>query len=69
VVGAFHGSDVSSLWRRVRRAAYAVVLILTTLIVGGAYDARRRLPDLRAWHRIHLDEMTAATLHDRFTFP
>ena len=59
---------MSSLWRWGRRAVYAVVLILITLIVGGAYDARRRLPDLKEWHRIRLDEMTAATLDDRFTF-
>jgi alpha-beta hydrolase superfamily lysophospholipase len=59
---------VSSLWRWGRRAVYAVVLVLMTLIVGGAYDARRRLPDLKEWHRIRLDEMTAATLDDRFTF-
>jgi alpha-beta hydrolase superfamily lysophospholipase len=60
---------MSALWRWGRRAGYAVLLILLTLIVGGAYDARRRLPDLEAWHRIRLDEMTAATLDDTFTFP
>jgi alpha-beta hydrolase superfamily lysophospholipase len=44
------------------------MLVLLTLIIGGAYDARRRLPDLNAWHRIRLDEMTASTLDNRFTF-
>ena len=60
---------MTSLWRWLRRAIYAVVLVLITLIVGGGCDARRRLPDLEAWHRVSLDEMTAATLDDRFTFP
>ena len=59
---------MTSLWRWLRRAVYAVVLVLITLIVGGGCDARRRLPDLKAWHRVSLDEMTAATLDDRFTF-
>jgi alpha-beta hydrolase superfamily lysophospholipase len=60
---------VSSLWRWGRRVVYAVGLILITLIVGGGYDARRRHPDLKAWHRIALDEMTASTLDEQFTFP
>ncbi len=60
---------MSSLWRWGRRIVYAVGLVVMTLIVGGAYDARRRHPDLKAWHRISLDEMTASTLDDRFTFP
>jgi hypothetical protein len=33
---------VSSLWRWGRRAAYAVVLVLVTLIVGGAFLNGRR---------------------------
>jgi alpha-beta hydrolase superfamily lysophospholipase len=28
------------------------VLVFATLVVGGALDARRRLPDLEPWHRI-----------------
>jgi alpha-beta hydrolase superfamily lysophospholipase len=60
---------VSTFWRWLRRALYAVVLVLLTLVVGGACDARRRHPDLKAWHRTSLDEMTASTLDDQFTFP
>ena len=52
--------SLAALWRWLRRAVYAVVLVLITLIVGGACDARRRLPDLSAWHRVRLDDMTAA---------
>jgi alpha-beta hydrolase superfamily lysophospholipase len=59
---------VSSLWRWGRRAAYSVALVLVTLVVGGAWDANRRLPDLKPWHRVRLDDMTAAVLDDRFTF-
>ena len=40
-----------------------------TLIVGGAYDARRRLPDLKPWHRLVLDDLNASSLDDSFTFP
>ena len=60
--------SLAALWRWTRRAIYAVALVLLTLIVGGACDARRRLPDLSAWHRVRLDDMTAATLDDRATF-
>jgi pimeloyl-ACP methyl ester carboxylesterase len=58
----------AAIWRWVRRAVYAVALILITLIVGGGCDARRRLPDLSPWHRVRLDDMTASTLDDRATF-
>ena len=61
--------SVTTFWRWLRRALYAVVLVLLTLIVGGGCDARRRLPDLKSWHRVGLDEMTASTLDDQFTFP
>ena len=60
---------MTTFWRWLRRALYAVVLVLLTLIVGGGCDARRRLPDLKAWHRVGLDEVTASTLDDQFTFP
>ena len=60
---------MKTLWRWARRAVYAVVLVLLTLVVGGAFDARRRLPELDPWHRIRLDELTAATLNDTFTLP
>jgi alpha-beta hydrolase superfamily lysophospholipase len=50
------------------RAAFAVVLVLATLIVGGAYDARWRLPELKPWHRLGLDDLEASELDDRFTW-
>jgi alpha-beta hydrolase superfamily lysophospholipase len=63
---------VSWLLKWGRRAIIAlvlvVVLVLTTLVVGGAYDARRRLPDLKAWHHLTLDDLSASDLNDRFTF-
>lgn len=57
------------LWRLARRVALAAVLVLLTLIVGGALDARWRLPDLKAWHRVRLDDVRASTLNDTFTVP
>ena len=59
---------MTSLWRWVRRAAFAAVVVVLTLIIGGAYDARRRHPDLKPWHRVSLDDLSASTLDDRFTF-
>jgi alpha-beta hydrolase superfamily lysophospholipase len=59
---------VTSLWRWARRAAFATVLVFITLIVGGAFDARRRLPDLKPWHRVSFDDVSASTLDDHFTF-
>ena len=35
-----------------RRLAVAVVLVWATLVVGGAFGARSRLPDLKPWHRL-----------------
>ena len=61
--------DMGWLWRLARRAALAAVLVLLTLIVGGALDARWRLPDLKAWHRVRLDDVRASTLNDTFTVP
>jgi len=59
---------VSKLWRWVRLLIGAVVLVLLALIVGGGFDARRRLPDLKPWHRVHLDDVTASELDRGFTF-
>ena len=56
------------LRRWILRAALALILVLGTLIVGGAYNARLRLPDLKPWHRIMLRDVTASDLHDGFTF-
>jgi alpha-beta hydrolase superfamily lysophospholipase len=49
------------------RAALATILVLLTLILGGAFEARWRLPDLKAWHRLRLDDVQASDLDDRFT--
>src|SRR4026208_27591 len=38
--------------RWVVRLAWSVLLIFATIAIGGALDARRRLPDLQPWHRI-----------------
>jgi alpha-beta hydrolase superfamily lysophospholipase len=46
----------------------AVFLVIGALIVGGGFDARRRLPDLKPWHRAHLADVTAAELGQAFTF-
>ena len=50
------------------RAVLLVVLVLLTLIVGGAYEARWRNPDLKAWHVLELDDLRASDLDDGFTF-
>ena len=33
------------------RLASAVLIVFATIVIGGALDARRRLPDLEPWHR------------------
>ena len=44
------------------RAFWAAVLIFATVVVGGAVDARRRLPDLEPWHRYVPADATASDL-------
>ena len=56
------------LSRWLLRAVLLVVFVLVVLIVGGAYDARWRLPDLKAWHRLKLNDVKAAEVDERFTF-
>src|SRR5688500_5643852 len=34
------------------RLTWCVALVFATIVIGGALDARRRLPDLQPWHRI-----------------
>ena len=34
------------------RLAWSVALVFATIVIGGALDARRRLPDLQPWHRV-----------------
>ena len=44
------GREVIRRW--LARLAWAAVIVLATIVIGGALDARRRLPDLEPWHRI-----------------
>jgi alpha-beta hydrolase superfamily lysophospholipase len=44
------------------RAAWAAALIAATVVIGGGVSARRRLPDLEAWHRHVPADATAADL-------
>ena len=48
--------------RWVARLAWTVAVIFATLVIGGALDARRRLPDLEPWHRIALQDAGVADL-------
>jgi hypothetical protein len=46
----------------------ALALIVATIVIGGAVDARYRLPDLQPWHRYApTSEVRAADIDDRFT--
>lgn len=50
-----------------RRAAEWLAIILVTVVLLRAFEARR-LPDLKPWHRfVPQKELTAAELNDRFT--
>jgi len=44
------------------RAFWAAVLIFATVVIGAAVSARRRLPDLEAWHRYVPADATASDL-------
>jgi alpha-beta hydrolase superfamily lysophospholipase len=46
----------------------AALLIATTLVVGGALDARRRHPDLKPWHQMVPNDLTASEMDDTFDF-
>jgi alpha-beta hydrolase superfamily lysophospholipase len=67
------GAPATRPWRRrlLRWSVWtvaALALIVATVIVGGAVDARRRLPDLQPWHRYSpTSEVRAAEIDDRFT--
>jgi alpha-beta hydrolase superfamily lysophospholipase len=50
------------LKRWIVRAIWAAGLIVGTLVIGGAVDARRRLPDLEPWHRYVPADATASDL-------
>jgi alpha-beta hydrolase superfamily lysophospholipase len=49
------------------RLLWSLALIFATIVVGGALDARRRLPDLEPWHRIVPRDFRAADLTPRST--
>jgi alpha-beta hydrolase superfamily lysophospholipase len=59
---------VAWLKRWTFRAVLVALLAFATLIIGGAYDARWRLPDLSPWHQVKLKDLTASELNERFTF-
>jgi len=44
------------------RAFWAAVLVFATVVIGGAVDARRRLPDLETWHSHVPADATASDL-------
>jgi alpha-beta hydrolase superfamily lysophospholipase len=46
---------------------WSAVLIFATIAIGGALDARRRLPDLEPWHRIVPPDFRAADLTPQST--
>jgi alpha-beta hydrolase superfamily lysophospholipase len=50
------------------RLAWSAVLVFATIVIGGALDARRRLPDLQPWHRIVPRDFRAADLTPGSTF-
>ena len=53
---------MSHVKRWLVRILWSAALIFATVVVGGAVDARRRLPDLEAWHRYVPADATAAEL-------
>jgi alpha-beta hydrolase superfamily lysophospholipase len=66
-----HVTDSRGVRRAVRRwavrLAWSAGLVFATIVVGGALDARRRLPDLEPWHRIVPRDARAADLTPRST--
>ena len=46
------------------RAVWTALLIVATVVIGGAVSARRRLPDLQSWHRYVPSDATAANLEN-----
>jgi alpha-beta hydrolase superfamily lysophospholipase len=59
------GREVIRRW--LARLAWAVVIVFATIVIGGALDARRRLPDLEPWHRIVPRDARAADLTPQST--
>jgi predicted alpha/beta-fold hydrolase len=58
---------MKGLWKLLRRAVEWLAIILVTIVLIRAFDARR-LPELKPWHRVvPQKELTAAEFNDRFT--
>jgi alpha-beta hydrolase superfamily lysophospholipase len=54
---------VRQFFRRwIVRLGWSLALIFATIVIGGALDARRRLPDLEPWHRIIPRDFRASDL-------
>ena len=50
------------LRRWILRVVWSAAVVFVTIVIGGALDARRRLPDLQPWHRIVPRDLRAADL-------
>lgn len=58
---------MSRIWKVLRRAVEWFAIILVTVVLVRAFDARR-LPELKPWHRVvPQKELLAAELNDRLT--
>jgi alpha-beta hydrolase superfamily lysophospholipase len=63
-----NAASVRTLLRRwTLRLAWSIALVFATIVIGGALDARRRLPDLQPWHRIVPRDLRASDLTPRST--
>ena len=49
------------------RLIWSATLVFATIVIGGALDATRRLPDLQPWHRIVPSEAGTRTLTNTST--
>ena len=49
------------------RLIWSVALVFATIVIGGAFDARRRLPDLQPWHRLVPQDAGIRTLTNSST--
>ncbi len=59
---------MKTVLRWLRRAGFALVVVWATLVVGGAFGARARLPELKPWHLyVPRAEITAADVTDKTT--
>ncbi|HET7218766.1 MAG TPA: alpha/beta hydrolase [Vicinamibacterales bacterium] len=57
----------SFLRRWTVRAVWTAAIVFATIVVGGALDARRRLPDLEPWHRLVPRDARASDLTPQST--